>query len=436
MSTITSAATLDQLVARGESDFLLKNPDIDPKIERSWAKTFVYCQATRSFDLYKTQQQYVDQLFPQTAIYKYLKRWGSYDDVLPLASSNSTGDILITGVLGTLIPALTQYTYESIVVETDVDTTIAELSSNLTSITTVGSTATAVSETAHGYATGVNVSITSETYPSFDGNYQIVVFDDFTFTYEVPNGYPALISDGLSMIYAATVGVNSVLSGADQNVPSNAELTTVTSIPNTDNVAYAFESGVSGGSDIESNEDYRSRILFNRANPFNQWNEAQISRTCLEVAGVTRVYPQSITPRVGQTTVYFFRDNDPDPIPDANEVETVRNALLEYYPAYNSQDNLFVNDPAIDPTYVDFTFSSISPDTTSMRNAITANLGQFFEEQVEFEQTITEDSYKAAISNTIDDTGASLETFNLSQPIGDIVIGSAGIAFLGEVNYV
>ena len=434
MSTITSAPTLDQLVSRGESDFSLKNPDIDPKIERSWAKTFVYGQATRAFDLYKTQQQYVDQLFPQTAIYKYLKRWGSYDDVLPLSSSNSSGDILITGVLGTSIPALAQYTYDSIVVETEIDASISELMSSLT-ITTIGTTATAVSETEHGYATGTSPAISSATYPDYDGDYEIVVFDDFTFTFEVASDYPASITDGASILYAATVGVNSVLSGADQNIPSNAELSSVATIDDTDNVAYAFDSGISGGSDIESNDDYRTRVLFNRANPFNQWNPAQISRTCLEIAGVTRVYPQPITPRVGQTTVYFFRDNDEDPIPDANEVETVRNALLEYYPAYNSEDNLFVNDPDINPTYVDFNFSSIFPDTTSMRNAVTANLGQFFEEQVEFEQTITEDSYKAAISNTIDDTGASLESFTLSDPSGDIVNGSAGIAFLGEVNY-
>ena len=438
MTTVTSAPTLAQLLARAEADLTNEMPDLDPTIARSWARVFVYSSASRALDLYKTQQQYVEQFFPQTAIGKYLKRWGTYEGLNPLASTGSTGPILLTGTVGTLISTGTEYRYQSVIVSTDSDATITQLIGTIVSITRVGTTATVVTSNIHNYATGIAVDISGANETEWNDTFEnIVVFDDYTFTFDVPNTFTTPATGTMqSLVNGVVVIASSLEAGATQNVPANAEMPAVTTVPNTDDLAYTQLSGISGGADQETTDAYRDRIMFARANPVNLWNPAQIEAQVLTVNGVTRVYVQPITPRVGQLTVYFFRDNDVDPVPDANEILDVRTVLLAIYPAWNSEDNLFVNDPAVVSQTIDFTFTALVPDTTSMRNAIAANLDQFFIEEVDFEQTITEDSYRAAIQNTVDDTGARVESFTLSAPVGDIVLGAAGMAFLGNITYV
>ena len=438
MTTLTSAPTLEQLLARAEADLTSEMPNLDPTIARSWARVFVYSSASRALDLYKTQQQYVEQFFPQTSIGKFLKRWGTYEGLNPLSSSGSTGPILITGVIGETISAGTEYRYQSIIVSTDSDVTIAALIGNITSITRIGTVATVVTSNLHNYATGISVDITGANEAEWNDTFNnIVVFDDNTFTFDVLATFPTSATGSPTSAVSGVVAVaSSIAAGANQNVPANAQLPSVSGVPNTDNIAYTQLSGISGGADQESTEDYRSRIMFARANPFNLYNSAQIENDAKTVSGVTRVFVKPVTPQIGQVTVYFFRDNDPDPVPDDNEVLTVRNVLLASYPAWNDPDNLFVNDPPVVSQDIDFIFTSLIPDTASMRNAIAANLNQFFGEEVEFEQTITEDSYRAAIQNTVDNTGATVTSFALAAPIGDIVLGQAGMAFLGGITYV
>lgn len=136
----------------------------------------------------------------------------------------------------------------------------------------------------------------------------------------------------------------------------------------------------------------------------------------------------------GQTRVFFMRDNDVDPIPSSSEVATVKAALDAIRPANTMSADLIVAAPTAVP--VDFTFTSILPDTSTMRAAISENLSQFFEEETTVGTSVDEDSYRAAIINTVDpDTGDRLLDFVLSAPSGDITIISGEIATKGAVTY-
>jgi len=434
MTTVTSAPTLQQLLARAEADLVREMPDLDPTIARSWARVFVYSSASRALDLYKTQQQYVEQFFPQTAIGKYLKRWGTYEGLSPLASTGSSGPILITGTVGETIPANSEYRYQSIIVETSADVTATELIGTVSSLTRIGTTATVITSNMHNYATGISVAISGANEPEYNKTFNnITVFDNYTFTFDVVDTIPAAATGTIqSLVNGVVANATSLTAGSSQNVPANAKLSAVVG----SSIAYTQLSGISGGADQETVDAYRSRIMFARANPVNLWNPAQIEQQSLLINGVTRVYVKPITPRIGQTTVYFFRDNDADPVPDANEILAVRGSLLSIYGAWNSPSNLFVNEPAVDAQYINFLFTSLVPDTPLMRSAIAANLSQFFVEEVQFEQPITQDNYRAAIQNTVDDTGARVESFSLSSPVGDIPDGPASMAFLGVITYV
>jgi len=137
---------------------------------------------------------------------------------------------------------------------------------------------------------------------------------------------------------------------------------------------------------------------------------------------------------LGRVQTYFTRDLDADPIPTAPEIAEVNTAILEITPA-NTPDS-FVITSAPTPLPQDFDFTELTPDSTTMRAAVTANLDQFFGEQVDVNVNIDEDAYRAAIFNTIDpDTGFTVTSFELSSPTGDIAVGTGELPTHGTDDY-
>lgn len=143
----------------------------------------------------------------------------------------------------------------------------------------------------------------------------------------------------------------------------------------------------------------------------------------------------TVTVPIGQVRVFFMRDNDVNPIPSGSEVDTVRLKIEEIVPANTDENNDLI---VLAPTgvSVDFSFSSLTPNTSTMQTAIIANLGQFFDEGTSISTDIEEDAYRSAIFNTVDtETGDTVQSFILSAPVGDIPIGSDEIGVLGNVVF-
>ena len=137
---------------------------------------------------------------------------------------------------------------------------------------------------------------------------------------------------------------------------------------------------------------------------------------------------------LGRVRTYFTRDNDVDPIPTAPEITDVKNSVLIITPA-NTPDS-FVEVLAPTAAAEDFTFTELSPNTTTMQTAVTANLQQFFDESVSVGVGIDEDAYRSAIFNTVDtETGDSVQSFVLSTPSGDIAAAVGVLPVLGTVTF-
>lgn len=138
---------------------------------------------------------------------------------------------------------------------------------------------------------------------------------------------------------------------------------------------------------------------------------------------------------LGTLQIYFMRDNDENPIPSGSEVSEVRDKILEILPANtDSTSDLGVFAPTAVPT--DYVFSDLSPNTVTMKNAITENLKVFYAEKTFVGVNIDEDAYRAAIFNTIDtETGDVVLTFELSNPTVDITIDIGQIGTLGNVTF-
>lgn len=427
--------TFRNLVDRSRSDVRSQLPDSDPTVFGSFIRAIVDSCASRSYDLTLLINQALIQFFPQTATGTYLNNWGGYEDLELNPATVASGYVVFTGTTGTAIPVNTLLnSSDSNVYLTQAGASIATNVFSIASITRSGTTATATA-TGHPLATGVSLTVSGAGETEYNGAFDITVIDANTFSFEV-TGSPSTPATGtiIGTIASARVLVKSQLSGQAFNLDSGAVLSLNAAITNVDTNSYAQYEGVLGGADIETQEEYRVRILESRANPVSNFNEFAIVKQAKKVSGVTRVFVKIITPNVGDVTVYFFRDNDTNPIPTASEITTVKNKIIEILPATSDPTNVYVIAPTIVTTA--FTFSAISPNTPTMQAAITANLTAFFEDRAEFEVNITEDQYRSAIIETQDTaTGEFLDSFTLTTPTTDIAITTGEIAGLGNVTY-
>jgi len=431
---LISFPNLKQIKQRTRSD-LSQTTELDATIRRSFLRSIVDAIASRSFDLNKTIQQLIGQLFPQTATGTFLRRWGDYQGLPPLEATASSGDITITGTVGISVPALRKYTFGEAIFTLANEVTISNISNSVVSITRSGTTATVITTGAHSLATGITDTIAGVDQTEYNGSFVVTVISLTSFTYQV-TGSPATPATGtiLSSFDGAVGTLDSDGFGKVQNLDSGAQVNLSIAIIGIDTASFVGLVGVTGGTNSELDEDYSPRIISARSNPTALFNVGQIILESKKINGVTRVFVKEATPAAGQVEVYFLRDND-DPInPDANEIQDVKDQLLLIKPAIMADASLFVLSPTLVTT--SFTFTTIVPDSQSMRTAIEASLDAFFAEDVKFETLVTSDAYRAAIQGSIDDTGDSLVSFVLSAPVGDISISTTEIAALGTVTFV
>jgi hypothetical protein len=85
---------------------------------------------------------------------------------------------------------------------------------------------------------------------------------------------------------------------------------------------------------------------------------------------------------------------------------------------------------------VNFVFTALSPNTTSMQEAITDNLTALFAEETDISTDLIEAAYMSAIWQTVDSTtGDRVVSFTLSSPTGDVAVSASEIPVLGTITY-
>ncbi len=137
---------------------------------------------------------------------------------------------------------------------------------------------------------------------------------------------------------------------------------------------------------------------------------------------------------LGQVITFPIRDNDDNIIPSASEVATIKDKLIEIMPANTSVNDMIVNAPVAN--IVNFTFTALTPNTSTMQTAVTANLAQLFEEGTSVGQDLKAFSYESAIFQTVDpETGGIVTDFTLSAPSGDVSIAADELPVLGSITY-
>jgi uncharacterized phage protein gp47/JayE len=380
-------------------------------------------------------------MFPQTAIDEYLDRWLAYEGLSGEPATGSDGAVTFEGTVGKSLSAGTEVNSESgVVYELKSGIVFANQLINVTTLTRSGTTVTATTPSAHNFATGIEVDILGANETEYNGTHEITVIAEDQFTYEITTTPSSPATGTITADFDGAFGevestvVNDSENNVNVNLDSGAKLTLAVPVIGVESEGRVQFTGVTGGADAESNESKFNRLMQSRTNPVANFNPTAITKECLKVAGVTRVLVKRITPYVGAVTILFVRDNDDNIIPSAGEVQDVRDVLLEILPAQSSVDDLFVLAPT--PIETDYVFASISPDTPTMRQAISDSLTAFYRDSVTFEQDITSDKYRSAIIDTVDpETGEILDEFVLTSPAGTISVGTISIGTLGTVTF-
>jgi len=518
MSDLNFPSSRTEVANRLKADVKGQLPDSNPFLRNSFLQALIFGIAGRIFDLFTLANRLLLQLFWDTATGVYLNRWTAIFGLERNPATEAIGNITATGIAGTSIPIGSQLQgSDGETYETQGTVTLAENLIILTSITQAAGVALAISPSDHGYAAGRTVTIANANESEYNGDFVILTTPTSkTFTYAIDPGAasPATGAVTSSMI-VATLGLISVNEGQATNRDSGDQLTFTSPIAGVDDNANAQWDGITGGTDLESDTDFRVRFLFRVQNPVALFNDPAIINQAKEVSGVTRVWvfgidttqgnlnatsltqlgnevavfnlvahglqdgqkvtvtganeaeynvpgkktiridadnfayaiagnpatPATGTPvaayslvEEGQVLIYFARDNDASSVPSAAEVATVKAKILEIKPAHISDDDVIVL--AFTPVSTNFIFNSITPDTSTMRTAVEANIEAFFADKAELGEDITEDSYRAAIANTVDpETNQALTGFDLTAPAADISVERGGLATAGSVTF-
>ena len=168
-------------------------------------------------------------------------------------------------------------------------------------------------------------------------NYGVKATGSVTMTGTIGTVVPAgtKLQSALGELYSTTaagtfssgtmvVAVTADQVGSDYNQLAAATLSFVSPVAGVNTDTIIATGGITGGTDIEDDDDYRERILTRKKEPPHGGTESDYVTWCKEVAGVTRAwsFPQLYGP--GTIGVAFVRDNDTPIIPTPADIATVR----------------------------------------------------------------------------------------------------------------
>ena len=386
--------------------------------------------------------------FPTNSTGINLEEWAVTQGISRLGGSKSVGTVVMTSTADSIFLApgeeLNTPSAVSYITQDAVQMEAFSLSVNL-SLSGNIVTATFISPTQINlFAQNQTITISGVDQPEYNGDHIIIESYATYFKFQVQTTTPPTASGLIkadSIIGIVTVESKNI--GDDKNLDSGAKLNFL-SLPNpaiNPDIYVSFD-GITGGSSVETDDELRERVLSSFRQKPQQLSPADIDNISKQNKKVTRTSILRATPAPGQFTVYVATDNEISSIPDLGTLQNVKNRLVELAPIYISdldQSTPEAGDIQVKPITtlaVDFTFTTITLATETMKSAIIANLKSFFLADTIIGENIKYEKILSVIKNTVDPvTGDALQTFEISLPTGDIVLADGEIAILGSVTF-
>lgn len=234
------------------------------------------------------------------------------------------------------------------------------------------------------YSTGA-ANVTGASYVSIPGGTSY--FNSAGIEYKT--AAPVTIIAGVGVIT-----VTAITPGAAGNVAENEILTIGSPIEGIDAQAFVDADGIRGGEDIESDSDFRKRILFQIKNNSMGGSETDIISWTLDAPslGVTRVWTVKDFLGFGTVGIFFVLDNQDPIFPNASNVAAVQ-AILDAHLKFIMKP--FVYAPTEKTIGITI---HVSPDNADIREAVKDSLVDMFRDNTSLGQIIYRSQLDEAIS--------------------------------------
>ena len=440
---------------------------IDPNQNASLAKSLAMSAAAIGYSLQDAIQDAVAQAFPQTSNDGFLQLHGSYDNTVQYPAVAAMGQAAVNGALNTFVPSGTSLTYLAIIYKTTQDALVQNFNGTFGTSYSNG-VVTATCALPHYLATGISITISGCSQSAFNGTFTITVLNETQFTYNVtPSNY--VIDSGSYTTLMAVLNITASTQGQNTNAAAGSALTIAVAGLNTS--AFVVYGGISGGADAETNAAYLSRVMLAHSLTPGIATAPQEIWSAKKVPGNTRIFvvpaqtqPNSggtgtpgasgYIPAVGETCLYVVRDNDANIAPNNTLLTQTYNQIIadNLLPSFIPPSQLYVLAPILLP--INFRFTSITPNNSSMQAAIANQLVVFFQENASIQWSVTNFNatgyYQAIIpysalvsflSNLQDPvTGAYLTAYTLASLNGNatpynIIPASGQLCVLGTIAW-
>lgn len=206
---------------------------------------------------------------------------------------------------------------------------------------------------------------------------------------------------------------------------AGTKLTFVEPVAGVASLAVVDGAGLTGGRDQESDDDLRSRVVARMQAPPAGGAASDYVGWARSVAGVTRAWCYPLEGGPGTVTVRFVRDGDAGGlIPDAGQVAEVAAYIAPLRPVTATVT-------VVAPTLLTQAFNiSVTPDTTAVRNAVTAELKDLLQRESSPGGRVFISRIREAVSS-----GAGESDSTVVSPTADIVPAAGQIVTLGTITW-
>lgn len=222
----------------------------------------------------------------------------------------------------------------------------------------------------------------------------------------------------------STVPVQCMTTGTDGNRDAGETFTLVS--PLTGVATEATGSEMAGGTEAETDDSLRERLLYRLQNPPRGGTATDYVAWAMEVPGVTRAwcFPKELG--IGTVTVRFATDGLTDTgVPTEGMVQIVSDYIAENAPVTAATTVV-----APVAKTVNFVIEDLYPDTPSVRAQIEAELKSLFIREAEPGKALLISHVRQAISSA-----AGEEDFTLVSPTDDIAADVDELLVVGTVSY-
>lgn len=224
---------------------------------------------------------------------------------------------------------------------------------------------------------------------------------------------------------SAAVAVSAVLAGKAGNAAAAVPVSLVSPVAGVNSAGSVASGGLTGGTDEETDEDYRVRILARIQDPPHGGSASDYVAWAKEVAGVTDVWVFPLESGAATVAIRFMMYGTyGNGIPQPADVSRVQDYINERRPVTAIP---IVAAPTALP--VNFTIA-LTPNTAEVRAAVQAELQDLLQREAKPGGTIFLSRIREAVSSAVGETNNSV-----TAPSADVVQTATQIATLGTITW-